>query len=71
MSQSTYFSNLECEKLIASHLLSEIGNQIKESDIYDNRTVILPYLLEACEEGLSIIKNYHKYYFLSFFIQMV
>ncbi|CAF0913504.1 unnamed protein product [Rotaria sp. Silwood1] len=40
----------KCEKLISSHLLSEIGNQITESNIYDNRIVILPYLLEACEE---------------------
>ncbi|CAF3308573.1 unnamed protein product [Rotaria socialis] len=40
----------KCEKLISSHLLSEIGNQISESNIYDNRSVILPYLLDACEE---------------------
>jgi hypothetical protein len=47
-----FYLNLECEYLISSHLLLEIGNQITESNIYDNRTVILPYLLEACEEGL-------------------
>ncbi|CAF0788502.1 unnamed protein product [Rotaria sordida] len=40
----------KCEHLVSSHLLSAIGNQITESNIYDNRTVILPYLLEACEE---------------------
>ncbi|CAF0975227.1 unnamed protein product [Adineta steineri] len=40
----------KCERLISSHLLSEIGNHITESNIYDNRTVILSYLLEACEE---------------------
>lgn len=40
----------KCEQLVTSHLLSEIGNTIAESDIYENRTVILPYLLEACEE---------------------
>ncbi|CAF0834991.1 unnamed protein product [Adineta ricciae] len=39
-----------CQQLLASHLLAEIGNHITESDIYENRTVILPYLLEACEE---------------------
>ncbi|CAF3582141.1 unnamed protein product [Rotaria sp. Silwood2] len=48
--EETLSSNLECEQLVSSHLLSEIGNQITESNIYDNRTVILPYLLEACEE---------------------
>jgi len=47
-----FYLNLDCEYLISSHLLSEIGNEITESNIYDNRTVILPYLFEACEEGL-------------------
>jgi len=50
--------DLECEQLVGSHLLSEIGNTIAESDIYENRTVILPYLLEACEEGLILLIKY-------------
>lgn len=48
----------DCERLIDSHLLSEIGNHIAKEDIYENRAVILPYLLEACETGE------HLYYLL-------
>lgn len=43
--------DLDCQQLVSTHLLAEIGNQISEQSIYENRTVILPYLLEACEEG--------------------
>ncbi len=49
------FSNLDCEQLVESHLLSEIGNQISESALYENRAAIFPYLLEACEEGLLMV----------------
>lgn len=58
---------LECEQLVTSHLLSEIGNTIAESDIYENRTVILPYLLEACEEGLKRKTNDLKIFSGDFF----
>ena len=50
-SKLIYYSSLDCQQLLASHLLAEIGNHMTESDIYENRTAILPYLLEACEEG--------------------